>query len=198
PYLVWGHTHGSSGIILTDCTVTITNVRTGLSASTVSDPIDGYYQFDLLNLAGGWIVGDLMHVTATKGIMSGWNDAVTTNGAFVQVDVTLYPQLPYFLCGYTTDAFGNPVGCDIAVTNVRTGEVRTTNSYQVPPWPLDGYYQIDLANDFPSGYLVGDLINVTAASGTLIGWNESAVPGGGCVIMCVTLTGTVGIPDFPG
>ncbi|MBE3042296.1 hypothetical protein IMZ48_06895, partial [Candidatus Bathyarchaeota archaeon] len=70
----------------------------------------------------------------------------------------------------------------------------------VPPWPLDGYYEIDLNNPliFPSTYLDGDLINVTAIdrTGTSIGWNESAVPGGPTMTMDVTLTGTA-IPEFP-
>lgn len=110
------------------------------------------------------------------------------------------PLTPYLLWGYTTDALGNPLECDITVTNVRTGEVNTTNSYIVPPWPLDGYYEIDLANQFTSGYLDGDLINVTAINGTSIGWigwNESAVPGGGSMTMDVTLDGTWEIPEFP-
>jgi hypothetical protein len=108
------------------------------------------------------------------------------------------PGTPYFLTGYTTDALGNPVECNITVINLRTLEVNTTNSYIVPPWPLDGYYEIDLANSFPSGVQDGDLINVTAIDRTVttIGWNESAVPGGGFMSMDVTLTGTA-IPEFP-
>jgi hypothetical protein len=110
----------------------------------------------------------------------------------------LAPGPPYLLWGNTYDALGDPVECDITVTNVNTGEINTTNSYIVPPWPLDGYYEIDLQNQFPSGVQIGDLINVTATdrSGTTIGWNESAVPGGGSMNMDVTLTGTA-IPEFP-
>ena len=109
------------------------------------------------------------------------------------------PVTPYLLWGYTTDILGNPVECDITVINLRTLEVNTTNSYIVPPWPLDGYYEIDLANMFNSSYLDGDLINITAIdrTGTSIGWNESAVPGGGSMTMDVTLDGTVEIPEFP-
>jgi len=112
------------------------------------------------------------------------------------------PGPPYLLYGYTYDNGGSPVECDIVVKNMRTGEVNTTNSYIVLPWPLDGYYEIDLQNQFPSAYQEGDLINVTATdrtTGTYIGWNESAVPtpAGGSMTMDVTLNGTVGIPEFP-
>ena len=109
------------------------------------------------------------------------------------------PGPPYLLYGYTTDTLGIPLECDITITNLRTLEVNTTNSYIVPPFPLDGYYEFDLANGPLLGYLDGDLYNVTAisVSGTLIGWNESAVPGGGSFPMDVTLNGTVEIPEFP-
>jgi hypothetical protein len=120
--------------------------------------------------------------------------------ALVAPVVKAPPGTPYLLYGYTYDALGNPVEADITVTNLNTGEVNTTNSYIVPPWPLDGYYEIDLNNQFPSGCTDGDLINVTAIdiSGTIIGWNESAVPGGGSMTMDVTLNGTYsGIPEFP-
>jgi len=109
------------------------------------------------------------------------------------------PVTPYLLFGYTMDPLGNPFECDITITNLRTLEVNTTNSYIVPPWPLDGYYEFDLANGPLLGYVDGDPYNVTAisVSGTLIGWNESAVPGGGSFPMDVTLNGTVEIPEFP-
>lgn len=108
------------------------------------------------------------------------------------------PNIPYLLWGYTTDALGNPYECYVTITNLRTGEVNTTNSFIVPPWPLDGYYEFDLANGPLLGYLVGDMYNVTAVSAVsgTIGWNESAVPGGGSMWMDVTLTETV-IPEFP-
>lgn len=124
----------------------------------------------------------------------------TEKAAAPAAPVPAPPLTPYLLWGYTTDALGNPVECTITVINLRTGEVNTTNSFIVPPWPLDGYYEIDLANQFPSSYLDGDLINVTAINGTSIGWigwNESAVPGGGSMTMDVTLDGTWEIPEFP-
>jgi hypothetical protein len=111
----------------------------------------------------------------------------------------LAPGPPYLLWGSTYDGVGSPVECIITVTNLNTGDFNTTNSWQVDPWPLDGYYEIDLQNQFTSGVTIGDIINVTAieCNGTAIGWNESAVPGGGSMSMDVTLTGTVEIPEFP-
>jgi hypothetical protein len=108
------------------------------------------------------------------------------------------PVTPYLLWGYTYDGVGGPVECNITVTNLNTGDSNTTNSWQVDPWPLDGYYELDLANQLESGVTVGDIINVTAIerNGTSIGWNEMAVPGGGSMHIDVTLSGTW-IPEFP-
>jgi len=99
------------------------------------------------------------------------------------------PLTPYLLYGYTTDALGIPYECYVTITNLRTGEVNTTNSFQVDPWPLDGYYEFDLANDIILGYMVGDLYRVDAVSvsGTMAGSTTAAVPGGGAFPVDVTL-----------
>ena len=103
------------------------------------------------------------------------------------------PVTPYLLYGYTTDALGTPYECYVTITILRTGEVVNTNSFQVDPWPLDGYYEWDLANNLALGYLPGDLIKVDAVSvsGTMSGSVTAAVPGGGAMPVDVTLTSSV-------
>jgi len=103
---------------------------------------------------------------------------------------------PYNLQGFTTDVTGLiPYACDVWVTNMRTHESATTTSY-----PEDGYYIIDVQHAWPSAFIVGDRVNVTATnfSALLIGWNEQPIPGGGSMWMDVILDGTWdGIPEFP-
>lgn len=104
---------------------------------------------------------------------------------------------PYTLEGLITDSVGSSYNCTVIITNVRTGESNITWSD-----PLDGYYRMDIQHAFPSAFLPGDLINVTAINDTamLIGWNEQPVPTppGGSMWMDVLLDGTYsGIPEFP-
>lgn len=105
------------------------------------------------------------------------------------------PGPPFMLEGLTLDPVGTPYSCLVTVTNLRTGETNTTVSDA-----LDGYYRIDLQNQFDSGYLVGDLINATAINDTalLIGWNQLPAGGGGSMWMDITLDGVYNpIPEFP-
>jgi hypothetical protein len=91
------------------------------------------------------------------------------------------PVTPYLLYGYTTNALGNPYECYVTITNLRTGEVVTTDSFKDPLWPLDGYYEYDLANNLLLGYLAGDQMKVDAVSvsGTMGGSVTVAVPSSG-------------------
>ena len=102
---------------------------------------------------------------------------------------------PYLLYGYTTDALGNPIECTITVTNLRTGAFNTTNSFQVDPWPLDGYYEIDIQHALAGAFLPGDQIKVDAVSrtGGMTGSTTSIVPTppGGSLEIDVTVTGGV-------
>jgi hypothetical protein len=98
------------------------------------------------------------------------------------------PAPPGFvICGYTYDSVGAELpNCDVEITHEKTGNFTTVNSgslafYSVfPPWP---------------DMLVGDLIKVTATSGSLTGENESAIPSGPNMEMNVTLSAA--IPEFP-
>jgi hypothetical protein len=116
----------------------------------------------------------------------------------VMAPIALAPGPPYLLWGFTLDALGNPVECYVTITNLRTGDIGYTDSFQVDPYPLDGYYQFDLQNSLPSAYLPGDLIKVDAvsASGTMTGSSTSAVPTppGGSMNIDVTVAGTGPLP----
>jgi hypothetical protein len=150
--------------------------------------------------------------TDDHGIVSyvwNWGDGtpdgsgVTTSHPYVQQAppapapgaVALAPGPPYLLWGYTLDALGNPVECYVTITNMRTGEIGHTDSFQVPGWPLDGYYEFDLQNKLPSAFLPGDMIKVDAvsASGIMTGSNQKVVPTppGGSLNIDVTVTGGV-------
>jgi hypothetical protein len=88
------------------------------------------------------------------------------------------------------------VECYVTITNLRTGEIGYTNSFIVPPYPLDGYYEFDLQNSLPSAFLPGDQIKVDAvsASGTLTGSHTASIPApnpGGSMNIDVTVTGGV-------
>ena len=100
---------------------------------------------------------------------------------------------PYLLWGYITDALGDPVEAYVTITNMRTGEIGYTDSFQVIPWPLDGYYEFDLQNGLPSAFLPGDQINVdvVSASGTMVGSVQTNVPTptGGSMNVDVTVIG---------
>jgi hypothetical protein len=102
------------------------------------------------------------------------------------------PGPPYLLWGYVTDTLGDPVEAYVTITNMRTGEIGYTDSFQVDPWPLDGYYEFDLQNGLPSAFLAGDQIkvDVVSASGTMTGSTTSSVPTppGGSMNIDVTAT----------
>jgi len=98
PYYAAGYTYDAFGVILPDCVVNITNMRTGAYNLTTSDGA-GFYIFDIANQLpepGGFLVGDLINVTATKDMAIGWNESVTLPMGFVAIDVTLNGVIPEF------------------------------------------------------------------------------------------------------
>lgn len=99
PYYAAGYTWDASGtVILPDCVVNITNVRTGAWNLTTSDG-SGFYIFDIANQLpepGGFLVGDTINVTATKDLAMGWNESVTQPLGYVAIDVTLNGVIPEF------------------------------------------------------------------------------------------------------
>ena len=91
PYYVAGYTYGPGDIILPNCPVTITNLRTGLSAETISSAT-GLYRYNL-NLISDPLAlsGDTINVTATLGTMIGWNETAIPSpmGSYLTMHVSL-------------------------------------------------------------------------------------------------------------
>jgi PKD repeat protein len=95
PVLVFGQTKDQAGNVVPDCTIMITNMRTGAVNYTVSDTAYGYYEFNLNDQIGGVANGDMIKVTATKGAMSGEATAAYDSAVgFVYLDVVLKGSTP--------------------------------------------------------------------------------------------------------
>jgi hypothetical protein len=74
---------------LVDCYVAITNVRTGEFVETTSDPSLGVYMIDMSQFMLGYVIGDILNVTATSGLSIGWAEGQVTSNYYDQIDVIL-------------------------------------------------------------------------------------------------------------
>lgn len=92
PFTAFGWTYAPDGVTpLPDCTVTVIDLRTGYTATTVSSCLtgeEGYYTVNWLQIDGGWMPGDVINVTAVNGDLIGWSEAVSTE-EWIWLDVTL-------------------------------------------------------------------------------------------------------------
>ena len=90
PHPVYGFTFGPDGVTpMTDCAMTFTVVRTGEVITYTEEAGANAYVIDLSMFQDGYVIGDILHVTATKGLYSGFTDAPVSAGDVDQVDVTL-------------------------------------------------------------------------------------------------------------
>lgn len=95
PYNVFGFTTDSSGAVVPLATVTITDMRTGVSVVVVSDPDYGYYEYNLNNIPSGWLSGDVIKVDAVKGTLSGSAQGTAISTApYLWLDITMSGQVP--------------------------------------------------------------------------------------------------------
>ncbi len=97
PYSVIGFTKDASGAALTDCLMTVKNMRTGESSTTMSDSVYGFYNIDIGDVTAypsSYLVGDLIKVTAEKGTLIGSTEGNVNAEAYVQLDVTLTGGTP--------------------------------------------------------------------------------------------------------
>jgi hypothetical protein len=89
PYFVIGFTLDAIGNPSPNCQVNITDKSTGdWDNSTLSDS-NGYYDFDLNSLAGGYQIGDLVNATAYNATSIGWNETTLTNAPHLWLNVTM-------------------------------------------------------------------------------------------------------------
>jgi len=96
PYFVIGYTYDAGGVALPNCSVNITDLRTGAYCNTLASDANGFYQYDLNTITGGWTVGDMINVTAQKDLAIGWNESAATSGPYLRMDVTLGTVIPEF------------------------------------------------------------------------------------------------------
>lgn len=61
PHVLSGNVYEENGTVCASCNVTVTNARTGESATTTSNAT-GVYAYNLLNLPSGWAYGDTIQV----------------------------------------------------------------------------------------------------------------------------------------
>jgi len=171
PHTVWGYTYCYDGTTpLYGCTVTVTNLRTGESVVAETYPeYSAYIVYDG-NFTYGFVVGDLMNVTATKGAAIGWNESyITANELYWdQIDVTLnaekfvmnlvtgwnFVSLPLVGYGYKASTLGLNSGDIVSEWN------STTKSYKshIVGIPV---------NDFAISPGAGYEINVPSGTRTL-------------------------------
>ncbi len=171
PFNIMGYTNDSLGERQYYCEVTVTNLRTGEFVTNNSGSF-GFYLVNINELPNGWLVGDVIRVSALNGGLSGTKDVQltfnNTASPFLQVDIVLRqtgpPPPPIMVVGYTYDTNGVPLlGCVVNLTDLRTGLTLTTTSSEMP-----GLYIVDI-NTIPGGWLPGDTIRVTATLGPLKG-----------------------------
>ena len=108
PHNVQGYTMDSLGNPIGNCEVTITDTRTGEVVVVYSDPVYGWYEYDLNTLVNGWADGDLITVEATAPGWSGANQGIVTSAQpILDLNVVLYPGVMTFTITLTvTDVLG--------------------------------------------------------------------------------------------
>ncbi len=117
PQNVQGYTLDNLGNPLGNVEVTITNTRTGEVVVVYSDPVYGWYEYDMNTLLLGWMDGDLITVDATLPGWSGSNQGVMLAiSPVLYMDITLYPSVMTFTVSLTvTDTLGQTATMSIPV-----------------------------------------------------------------------------------
>jgi PKD repeat protein len=122
PPAIFGFTYAPDGVTaLPGCNVTVTNMRTGETivwneTREIWDPNVNIYLVDMSEFqlivppaTRPCVVGDILHVEATKGSYCGFTDAPITNMTYIegciQIDVTLHFGRPTITLT-VTDSFG--------------------------------------------------------------------------------------------
>jgi len=94
-YKVGGYVYEADGTTpVGGATVTVTNLNTGASTSTLTNSF-GLYSVDVEDLPGGVAPGHIINVTATKDLQIGWNEGAFTFDVTI-LDITLSGVIPEF------------------------------------------------------------------------------------------------------
>ena len=109
---------------------------------------------------------------------------------------TQAPLQPFIVTGVTRDIAGTPLAfCNVNLTDKTTGAYNDTIVSNAT-----GVYRVDAANNLtkggPPGISTGNVMNITATKGALLGYNQTTVLAGPPRLnMDVTLKAVV-IPEF--
>jgi PKD repeat protein len=186
------HTYASAGTYTVTLTVTDDDGLTGSASTDVTvEKLDNPPTADFTYTVDGMTVYvDASRSTDDFGIVSydwDWGDGTTGSGitashtyssgkSMTTSSSGKAPPPPYSVFGYTYGPDGVAIpGVDVVVTNKNTSYYLTTVSDEY------GFYSVDL-NTIQGGWQGGNIINVTATYGTLIGWNESVAVSGGAYL----------------
>lgn len=141
------------------------------------------------------VVGLLAIIACAAALIAVSSIALAPSGK-VTPNVPADSQAPlpaYFIFGTTRDEAGVPLPfCNINMTDKTTGAYNDTIVSNIT-----GVYRFDANNGLAGGVATGQIINITANKGVLVGYNQTAIPPLPLLKMDVTLSGVV-IPEFGG
>ena len=133
PHPIWGYTYGPDGVTpMNGCVVVVMDLRTGESIVWDEnhqswDPTINAYVIDMAEFRLGYLIGDILNVTATKDNYFGWNEAPVTSADVDQIDVTLY--LPNTIVKTIT----------LTVTDTKGQTDTVTHSFVLAPPPFASF-----------------------------------------------------------
>jgi hypothetical protein len=101
PFIVYGHVTNSIGTLMPNIVVTVTDVTTGDSATTVTDDGTlgdlGGYTYDISDFLIDYAPGDTIFVNATgPGATAGSNTGTIGSNPYLGLDITLTAGIPEF------------------------------------------------------------------------------------------------------
>ena len=187
------HTYAMKGTYTITLTVTVIGGFTGTESKvfTVVEP-PPIASFTVT--ASGLTVNVDASASTGYGALSytwDWGDGTTGTGVTASHTYTTSTSTPavsqalsgtvkgsvlHSIWGFTYDANGNPVnGCIVTVTNTRTGEFVVWDESRELWDPDINAYVVDMTEFWEYGWQFGDVLNVTATKGTLIGWTEAPI-----------------------
>ena len=173
------HTYAMKGTYTITLTVTIIGGFTGTD-SKVFTVVEPPPTASFTVTASGLTVNVDASASTGYGALSytwDWGDGYTSSGinashSYFRDPIDIPggpPDPPYPVFGWIYAPNGSIVpDCLYKAQNMRTGEFVYSKAN------IDGIYSFDLGHVWPSYWMMGDVINVTAYHGTLVGYREAA------------------------